>query len=244
MKRRILKLTVFLLLGAVVNVAVAWGCATRSNSYIRLPKYSGHAAEGERSYFERMGWQQATYGEGLRCVFWEFRQIGLGLVDTTFSEAVIFEDSGKLVLGGETAVRTEAGWPLLSLCGEKWKCEPQWPAVWRYRTAVQPPDAVLGLRLASYRVLPFGPIWPSFAINTIFYAALIWILTLGPFTARRMIRRKRGLCAKCGYDLRGASGGGDVCPECGASGRSRRALLGGEMTPILKESASAGVPWA
>ncbi len=62
-------------------------------------------------------------------------------------------------------------------------------------------------------LFPIGVIEPGFAINTVFYAAILWLLTLGPFTARRMIRRKRGRCIKCGYDLRGAEHA--VCPECG-----------------------------
>ena len=61
--------------------------------------------------------------------------------------------------------------------------------------------------------LPYIPIWPGFAVNTIFYAVILWMLTLGPITARRMIRRKRGHCIKCGYDLRGDFSSG--CPECG-----------------------------
>ena len=56
------------------------------------------------------------------------------------------------------------------------------------------------------------PIWPGFAINTIFYAALLWLLVWGPFAMRRFIRRKRGLCVTCGYDLRHADH--DACPEC------------------------------
>jgi hypothetical protein len=36
------------------------------------------------------------------------------------------------------------------------------------------------------------------------------------------IRRRRGLCMECGYDLRG---GGGVCPECGAVSRSATASL-------------------
>ncbi len=70
--------------------------------------------------------------------------------------------------------------------------------------------------LYTTKALPLRPIWPGFAINTLFYAAILWLLTLGTFTARRMIRRKRGRCIKCGYDLRGTSGG-EVCPECGAT---------------------------
>ncbi len=56
-------------------------------------------------------------------------------------------------------------------------------------------------------------LWPGFAINTIFYAATLWLLIPGPFALRRLIRRKRGLCVACGYDIRHAEH--DVCPECG-----------------------------
>ncbi len=63
------------------------------------------------------------------------------------------------------------------------------------------------------RSLPLQPVWPGFATNTVFYAAILWLLAFGPSTARRIIRRKRGLCIKCGYDLRGAEH--EVCPECG-----------------------------
>ena len=71
----------------------------------------------------------------------------------------------------------------------------------------------LGDMLYRAKALPRGLVWPGFAINTIFYAAILWLLTFGPFIARRYIRHKRGYCIMCGYDLRGTSGGG--CPECG-----------------------------
>ena len=61
------------------------------------------------------------------------------------------------------------------------------------------------------RVVPFRLLWPGFAINTFFYAAILW-LPFAPFQLRRHLRVKRGLCIKCGYDLRKTSGG---CPECG-----------------------------
>ncbi len=53
----------------------------------------------------------------------------------------------------------------------------------------------------------------SWVINSIFYAMILWILICGPFALRRLIRRKRGLCVACGYDLRGDLERG--CPECG-----------------------------
>jgi len=61
--------------------------------------------------------------------------------------------------------------------------------------------------------LPIEPIFPGFLINAVLYAIVLWMLLCGPFALRRLIRRKRGCCPKCGYDLRGELGGG--CSECG-----------------------------
>jgi hypothetical protein len=70
------------------------------------------------------------------------------------------------------------------------------------------------------RSLPFRPIWPGFLINTLVYAALLWLIFLAPFAARRMLRRRRGLCEKCAYPV-GTWGGSSVCTECGAAVRPR-----------------------
>ncbi len=59
--------------------------------------------------------------------------------------------------------------------------------------------------------LPLQPIWPGFAINTLFYAAVLWLLIPGPFALRRFIRVKRGLCPACAYRI----GESAVCSECG-----------------------------
>ncbi len=151
MKRRIAKLAVFLLLGAVVNVAVAWGVANLL---------------GERTFVTR-------------------------------------------TVSGPDAptVTSEHNWPREKVQG--------WPM--RSFSEAVPLDeysaAVTVIRLKNAK-LAYGPIWPGFAINTALYAAILWLLRFGPGTARRMIRRKRGRCINCGYDLRGAEH--EVCPECGA----------------------------
>ncbi len=84
-------------------------------------------------------------------------------------------------------------------------------AAWKYALWI-PLDAELLLGARGER-LPQRPLWFGFVINTIFYAAVLWMLTLGAFAARRFIRAKRGHCIKCGYDLRGAEH--EACPECG-----------------------------
>src|SRR5262245_36915851 len=51
------------------------------------------------------------------------------------------------------------------------------------------------------RVLPLMPLWPGFAINTVFYAAILWLLFAFPFALRRRRRIKRGLCPACAYPV-------------------------------------------
>jgi hypothetical protein len=92
------------------------------------------------------------------------------------------------------------------------------------------PDASHGTRLSGIHLpaikgwldpdstsspsLPLEPIWPGFALNTFFYAALAWGLWQIPLAIRRRSRRRAGKCVKCGYDLR-ATPAGSPCPECG-----------------------------
>jgi len=124
------------------------------------------------------------------------------------------------------AICISAGWPLLSCVGVRWLADrgppPNIPRAsgvvgaaeiaWNpltYRTSTP-----VTMNAFENRLLPFIPIWPGFAINTGFYAVVLWLLFAAPFVLRRRLRVKRGLCPKCAYDLRG-SAGAEACPECG-----------------------------
>ena len=72
-------------------------------------------------------------------------------------------------------------------------------------------SASISIYQVGNRTIAFIPIWPGFALNTFFYATLLWLLIPGPFALRRLIRRRRGLCPKCAYPM----GGSAVCTECG-----------------------------
>ena len=85
------------------------------------------------------------------------------------------------------------------------------------------------------RALPLRPILPGFIINTLFYAAVWFVLIFGWRAHLRLVRRWQGYCPMCKYDLRGhgyhhaprGAGGhsshtecggttsGAGCPECG-----------------------------
>ena len=84
-------------------------------------------------------------------------------------------------------------------------------------TAGLPPRVPGGLSIRpeceGAQALPMRPIAAGFAINTVFYAAILGLpfVAVGQTCRRRRIRR--GRCVKCGYDLRGDHEAG--CPECG-----------------------------
>jgi hypothetical protein len=62
-------------------------------------------------------------------------------------------------------------------------------------------------------VFPLRPIWSGFALNTMFYALAAFLFIRGACTMRRRSRRRHGLCVRCAYPLTGNVTG--RCPECG-----------------------------
>ncbi|MBL0871550.1 MAG: hypothetical protein IBJ18_13340 [Phycisphaerales bacterium] len=69
--------------------------------------------------------------------------------------------------------------------------------------------------------LAISPVWPGFALNTLFYATLF--ATPAPLLHwhTRRNRRRAGHCEKCNYNLAGLASGA-ACPECGASSAPSR----------------------
>ena len=227
MKRRLLIAAIFLLAGAVVNVAVAWRCAAWS-------KTIGHPAE--QVIFDS---PLAELGE--ISVAPAFSGFGLRM-DLVHSQALNYH----------VDLSISCGWPLLSMRQPTWRHF----SVMRPPPDPQTYSKVVGFlrslpdgrdpdpQLASFfgsseeyseaaafmswlgtcfekasvqamatprRMLLTRPVWPGFAINTGFYAAVLWLLICGPFALRRVVRARRGLCPKCAYPM----GGSAVCSECG-----------------------------
>ena len=125
-------------------------------------------------------------------------------------------------LGGECKVTRLSGWPICSHKSSTYITKhneilsdgiplDRSQAMARYVWA----DGIFGGDASEFKVIPMRPVWPGFAINTVFYAVILWPLFAAPFALRRRLRVKRGLCPKCAYDLRGRAPMSDVCPECG-----------------------------
>ena len=233
MKRRLLIAAIFLLVGAVVNVAVAWGCAMwigELEATAECALVGGPADPTETGVLvvmwsrvgsDRVLWTQqgapradATRGElGQWVDMRRFREASLGMASlpwwSTMGRGVVSPTgSGPMP---PVLVEDARGWPLRSLSSSfQLRYTPGITTSGiegiRVHSATRP-----GLRWLKPRVLPIHPIWPGFAFNTMFYAGVSWLLICGPFALRRLIRVKRGRCPTCAYPM----GQSDVCSECG-----------------------------
>ena len=212
MKRRSFKLLSFLITGAVINVAVAWTHA------VLVPVDVIMNFGGMFEPADTPTWDIATVRDcGALMIIAQasnkMRRPGAppcasGPYWSWSARPPSVEESSRELTFEERAY----GWPMLSMFarsrGSWWGVDDQSPQG--------------GIRInwsssssRSYRILPCYAILPGFAINTIFYAAMLWLFA-APFALRRRIRIKRGQCASCGYSLRGRGNvDSDKCPECG-----------------------------
>jgi hypothetical protein len=213
-KRRTRTILVFLLLGAIVNVAVAWGCARFCN----VRQFSRTSSEEDVQWWAHDGPIGVTHpltalaasqSRGLRVVLMVYEtRIGQDYRLWTQNLAVGYQAGLPLLsMHGENWV---SGLPRSALLGGSFTIGPQPTGMEKPRYAIKLyPDP----SLTHSRLLPLKPIWPGFAINTVFYAAILWLLFAAPFALRRRRRIKRCLCPKCAYPV----GTSEVCTECGAA---------------------------
>ncbi len=195
---------IFLLLGVVVNVAVAWGFVLwmPMNNFVNL---------AEKEVRQRIP-PDVTVRSDL-FFFWgmEIKPPGRSILMLAATEVGSRGQDSAVPL----YVELHAGWPTMSLDGTSKMTEtgthypflfylPEW--LWER---------------VEFFVVPLRPQWPGFAINTLLYGGVPWLLVCGPFELRRYRRPKRGLCVYCAYPI----GMSDVCTECGrAIARQRRPL--------------------
>lgn len=216
--RKVIVITAFLVCGAIVNVAVAWGFALYIGSIPSKKPYR-QAVEPEvaTDLWKTLAppqWQPALHSKASN-----FRMSAPGVTELvlTATDGSSIPPRGGLASRRWAIAHGCAGWPTRAL---QYQCR----AVWE-RDAVSYQEAVTnessyclvtaGSRsptwLGGGHVFPLRPVWPGFAINTILYAGILWLLFAAPFKVRRWRRIKRGLCPTCAYPV----GASEVCTECG-----------------------------
>jgi hypothetical protein len=211
MRRWVLRILVCLILGAITTVAVAWGIVTKES----IRSLRGRPLES----------QYDLQPQQLACN---------GFAHPFFDHILVWPDdsprSGDLPpirfrkplqtlscrnLKGHFGLASLYGWPCRALFHAQWGTigwtEVDQAGLLNLNANKEETDT------ASNRWLfPVLPLWPGFAIDTLFFAAIWFGVFFGFASGKRAIRRKRGRCLRCGYDLRGDLAAG--CSECG-SGR-------------------------
>ncbi len=214
-KRRLLIIAICLLLGAAVNVAVAWGCA----GWLDTPGGSRFFASPSRGD----PWPCAVPAD------WP-RRAEFGMAEKGLGQTVVVRWTYAARGQRDASVHSRLyGWPLRSLSVHTLyrafatSTVHAVPSPWHDRCTHCGVALLDSSRCAScnlvnvvrigahHRPVPIGVILPGFALNTLFYAAILWLLIAGPFGLRRLLRVRRGLCPKCAYPM----GESAVCSECG-----------------------------
>ncbi len=223
-RRRTLLMMIVLLLvgGAVVNVAVAWGCAL----WIQPTPNTRILTTGTSSVVPKLHFSFWTERGATRVLSWPSNDLANSELPQDW---VVYLDRTLRPYWSRISHRTPAdvasvliedarGWPFLSMMSVFSRST-------QFDTRGTPTELLVGIQLPpgpsglltgdTARAIPTRPIWPGFAINTVFYAVVLWLLFAAPFVVRRWRRIRRGLCPKCAYDLRGSVVGSQACPECG-----------------------------
>ena len=211
MKRLAARVLVFMVIGAVINVVVAWACVAAARASTNHPaepdrhdrRWALDMPEGYRDSSAVLTVSRAHFG--VSRVSWFVMLNG---------ERTAGESSE---LKGERTYSVnfvDGGWPMRSLWYRTFGTEPGPPhpegvMAWVRRgvrlTAVTP-----GVRMYPM-VLAIAPLWGGFAVNTLLYGAAVAVPVMLPRAVRRAVRRRRGQCEACAYPV-GASA---VCTECG-----------------------------
>ncbi|HVP73606.1 MAG TPA: hypothetical protein VMS30_07700 [Phycisphaerales bacterium] len=216
MKRWAVRICVFLLLGAIVNVAVAW---------VPLPSWLVNSSKPSLARTDT--WVVQRFTNDPNRTIWAFRYMPATVIFPPEYQVQPVEDVlapyGEECLTHIRRLHDEEsyllmgwggaqGFPMLALRG--FAIETRKPS---YEGSQRVDLETFGLlvskrvRFGEARPYPLIPIWPGFAINTVFYALVLWLLFAAPFALRRWRRIKRGLCPKCAYPV----GTNEVCTECG-----------------------------
>ncbi len=199
----------FVLLGALANVAVSWACVwfTRKIQWVEVLPPQIKRTDGWL-WKPSAGWpEQADEPE---CI----RRPGVTLVRVLKGHRANWEEFSATRWFQMYSIRS--GWPSKSM-ESRWESPSQHaPLKSSYDFGVQ---VVKGGTFGYGLALSLRPVPAPFILNSVVYAVLLYLpWTLTP-TVRRRSRISRSLCTRCKYPVRDLT----TCPECGTTVPTRRA---------------------
>ncbi len=210
-RRIITRACIFLLLGAIVNVAVAWGCVrwveTEPTGVWHPNGANWLPADSELlEWYKQSSPPKGHVGQPRNVQRWS----GFGVNKAMINIRPVREDLAT-VDTTSCVWRHRAGWPFRSAEMRIWV---NVSSEVRTELLAGPLTRAKAENLREKSTETTLVVrWPGLTINTVFYAVILWLPICGPSVLRPIIRRRRGRCIKCDYDLRGDLDAG--CPECG-----------------------------
>jgi hypothetical protein len=213
-----------LLLGAVVNVVVCCALALRPRSDVTIfEHYPNHPGAQLSATYIRVAFGEIHISQAQGGLFTNWRDDTVVISEEEFRALIpagsAFELDQPALHGPENSgpdavvyySEVSLGWPML---GMRYTTTRRANEEQRQFDALSLPEILAQpLEQREYRSqLPRHLIPVGFVVDTVFYAAILWLLFAAPGRVRRWRRVRRGLCAKCAYPI----GASDVCTECGA----------------------------
>jgi hypothetical protein len=218
-KRRVGLILLLLVAGAIVNVAVAWGCVLLHQDSETGP-WQSYPLGDDRTWEVHINRRIGVERVASFCATYNVFRIHSTPKPTTTPKRPLPALPNWTGLKREPPAQIDrldaAGWPTLAVAARLELASVT--SGYRSRPPIGGVAVMVGSRKADHPffsdsvTLPLHPIWPGFAINTLFYALGFWLLFTAPFALRRRRRVKRGLCPACAYPV----GDSEVCTECGS----------------------------
>lgn len=226
-KRRIRPILLYLLLGAALNVTVAWsivfahGTVWKRHSPVLI-------MHGDRDIFcfrtKMFGHQVVTASGSL----FPYSRNNVPKWFPLESRPAWFpRDVLNDIAEDGYATVIAAGWPCMTF--RTWSQDAHGQYKWGFE--IRPRDSFAWLIRTDGRAIPttvpLQPVLAGFAANTGFYAIALWCIVATPAMVRHYLRQRRGLCPRCAYPRENHS----VCPECGTAHKGRMAPPFTQPTP-------------
>jgi len=191
---------IFLLIGTVVQCAVAWGGAFATGW--------GLGSEEHNATADQIRWWQRNAPAG----FDPLPSDTLDTLDAMACNLYTFFGTSRNEDGLEMqrAYRMRAGFPLRAFEAQRRKDFTPVP-YGRPPTTIDR-GAWIVRRSGEDYLIPIEPLWPGLVFNSLLYAGVASVVVWTPGWYRRRRRVRRSLCPACAYPM----GTSAVCTECGA----------------------------
>jgi hypothetical protein len=205
------RILLFALIGAAATVITAWGCIFRlaqtddphrlATTLMPFVTTSGDALPARRWPFEvPKDWPARGQPD------WYAAAPGVSIEQWSLRTTVLHE-----------AAWVKAGWPSRALGASRGRRVSLTPFEELYfERGLLNPSSSDPFRRSDFEWLmrprfALHILWPGFLVDTAFWGGAAFLVWSVPGFVRRGVRRRRGRCVRCGYELKGLA----VCPECG-----------------------------